>query len=65
MSAPDLSSTKWITSSYSAGNGACVEVAPLAGDVGVRDSKDRRGPVLTFGSDAWRAFVADLPDPAG
>jgi len=25
--------------------------------VGVRDSKDRTGPVLVFGPDQWRAFV--------
>jgi hypothetical protein len=29
--------------------------------VGVRDSKDPAGPVLTFDPAAWRAFVADLP----
>jgi hypothetical protein len=36
-----------------------VEVADnLPGVVGVRDSKDREGPVLTFTPTAWRAFIA-------
>jgi hypothetical protein len=35
-----------------------VEVADnLPGRVLVRDSKDRQGPVLTFGPVVWRAFV--------
>ncbi|GAB3153753.1 hypothetical protein GCM10027290_47140 [Micromonospora sonneratiae] len=58
----DLTSAKWrkSTRSNSAG-GACVEVADgLPGVVGVRDSKDPYGPVLVFGPDAWRAFVADV-----
>ncbi|WBB73655.1 DUF397 domain-containing protein [Micromonospora sp. WMMD1128] len=40
------------------GQSECVEVADnLDGVVGVRDSKDPAGPVLTFAPDAWRAFV--------
>ncbi|MGC5383457.1 DUF397 domain-containing protein [Micromonospora chalcea] len=30
----------------------------LPGVVGVRDSKDRQGPALTFTSSSWAAFVA-------
>ncbi|WP_192771794.1 DUF397 domain-containing protein [Plantactinospora soyae] len=42
--------------------GNCVEVADelAPGVVGVRDSKDRQGPVLTFDPTAWRAFVRDI-----
>lgn len=41
--------------------GACVEVAVLAdGTIGMRDSEDPNGPVLTFNPAAWRAFVAGL-----
>jgi Domain of unknown function (DUF397) len=50
----------WRKSSYSGGNGGdCVEVgAPAeAGRVLVRDTKDRRGPVLTFSPQAWRRFA--------
>ncbi|MFG2056365.1 DUF397 domain-containing protein [Micromonospora sp. NPDC048930] len=36
----------------------CVEVADnLPGVVGVRDSKDPSGPVLTFTPATWRAFI--------
>ncbi|TDC83513.1 DUF397 domain-containing protein [Micromonospora sp. KC606] len=47
----------WRTSSRSGGEGDCVEVAGFADSVGVRDSKDRQGPVLTFAPDAWTGFV--------
>ncbi|MFC6021296.1 DUF397 domain-containing protein [Plantactinospora solaniradicis] len=41
--------------------GACIEVADnLPGRVLVRDSKDQRGPALTFGPNAWRAFVVEV-----
>ena len=39
----------WIKSSLSFANGNCVEVASLAGgEIGVRNSRDRGGPVLRF-----------------
>jgi hypothetical protein len=49
--------SSWRKSSYSGDNGGeCVEVA-AAGLVVVRDTTDRRGPVLTFTADAWRQFT--------
>ncbi|MET8525136.1 DUF397 domain-containing protein [Micromonospora sp. NPDC005172] len=48
----------WRTSTRSGGEGNCVEVAGFADAVGVRDSKDRQGPVLTFTDSAWSDFVA-------
>ena len=55
----DVSSATWRKSSYSGGNGGgCVEVAESPGQVLVWDSKDRKGPVLTFTPDEWRAFAA-------
>jgi Domain of unknown function (DUF397) len=52
--------SSWRKSSYSGDNGGeCIEVA-TAGDVLVRDTADRRGPVLTFAADAWRAFTATI-----
>jgi hypothetical protein len=52
----------WHKSSYSGnGGGDCVEVARrLPRTVAVRDSKDRRGPVLAIGSARWRNFIADV-----
>ncbi|MEU7585121.1 DUF397 domain-containing protein [Micromonospora sp. NPDC049230] len=48
----------WRTSSRSGGDGNCVEVAGFAESVGVRDSKDRQGPTLTFTPSVWTAFIA-------
>ncbi|MCW3813800.1 DUF397 domain-containing protein [Micromonospora sp. DR5-3] len=53
----ELIGATWRKSSRS-GNGECVEVADnLPGVVGVRDSKDPTGPVLTFDPRTWHAFV--------
>ncbi|MFJ9680953.1 DUF397 domain-containing protein [Streptomyces sp. NPDC101194] len=52
---------KWTKSSYSGGNGACVEVkSPLAQAIAVRDSKAPEGPSITFVPAAWNAFVRDI-----
>jgi hypothetical protein len=69
MASPDLSHAKWRKSTHS-GNGSCVEVAPVpganaaaveSGDViAVRDSKDRNGPALTFGTRQWQSFAAGI-----
>ncbi len=50
----------WRKSTRSNVNGACVEVRRLASSVQVRDTKDRRGPVLTFSTDVWRGFVVGV-----
>ena len=48
----------WRKSTRSNGSGDCVEVAGnLPGVVGVRDSKDPAGPVLTFTPAAWTRFL--------
>lgn len=55
--------TMWIKSSYSQGNGACVEVkSPASSELAVRDSKTPDGPTLAFPSDAWTSFVASVKD---
>jgi len=51
--------TPWRKSSYSGANG-CIEVAMTADGVGMRDTKDRKGPVLLFTPDEWTAFVAGV-----
>lgn len=69
MTEPELNGTVWHTSSYSAGNGDCVEVSWRAGSdengaatdrVLVRDTKNRTTPALTFSTSAWRAFLSTL-----
>ncbi|MEU4263266.1 DUF397 domain-containing protein [Streptomyces argenteolus] len=51
----------WTKSSYSGGNGACVEVkSPVTQAIAVRDSKAPEGPSLTFVPGAWNAFVRDV-----
>ncbi|GAA3723522.1 hypothetical protein HDA32_000687 [Spinactinospora alkalitolerans] len=47
----------WRKSSYSGGNGDCVEVADLRPARGVRDSKHPDRAALFFGSAEWAAFV--------
>ncbi|MGH3781672.1 MAG: DUF397 domain-containing protein [Pseudonocardiaceae bacterium] len=47
----------WRKSSYSGGNGECVEVGDLDGQTGVRDSKDPTGPALGFTNAQWGAFT--------
>ncbi|MEU1644310.1 DUF397 domain-containing protein [Micromonospora zamorensis] len=55
---PDLTGAVWHKSSRSNNGGNCVEVADnLPGIVGLRDSKDPSGPVLTFSPAAWATFV--------
>lgn len=55
MAAAEL---RWIRSSYSDPNDACVEFAVDAHEtVLVRDTKDRFGPLISFSSPAWSAFV--------
>lgn len=60
MTAPEPDGIVWHTSSYSAGEGNCVEVAPAPDRVLVRDSKDRHGPALTVPTPAWEAFLHTL-----
>ena len=47
----------WRKSSYSGGNGDCVEVAVVA-RVLVRDSKNPTGPTLAFDTPTWKIFLS-------
>ncbi|KAK1179857.1 DUF397 domain-containing protein [Streptomyces sp. NBS 14/10] len=61
MSIQQGKTSMWVKSSYSAGNGACVEVAsPVVDEVAVRDSKDPHGPALSFAPGSWSTFVSDV-----
>lgn len=48
----------WFKSSYSGGEGQCVEVAATPGTIHVRDSKDPDGPQLTITPEAFAGLVA-------
>ena len=55
---PELSELVWRKSSFSGGQGECVEVAEVAGGGRfVRDTKDRSRPAHFFTDAEWRAFV--------
>jgi hypothetical protein len=59
-----LPEVAWQISSRSdGGSGNCVEAGPVldgSGRVAVRDSKDRRGPVLVYTDDQWTSFLTGL-----
>jgi uncharacterized protein DUF397 len=56
-------------SSLSNGQAQCVEVTIEPGEILVRNSRDREGPVLSFTEGEWEAFIGgvylgefDLPE---
>ncbi|WP_406098088.1 DUF397 domain-containing protein [Kitasatospora purpeofusca] len=51
----------WRKSTYSNGQGDCIEVADGSADiVPVRDSKDPDGPTLAFTTTAWTSFLTAI-----
>jgi hypothetical protein len=51
----------WVKSSLSFANGNCVEVSDQPGGaIGLRNSRDREGPVLRFTPDEWQAFLGGV-----
>ena len=54
MATPEIT---WRKSSYSSGNGECVEIGWPDEAVAVRDSKNPDGPTLTFSTRGWRDFL--------
>lgn len=52
---------QWRKSSYSGGQGNCVEVGQdVSRVVPVRDSKAPSGPLLVFDPETWATFVEQL-----
>jgi hypothetical protein len=49
----------WRKSSYSGDQTNCIEIA-LGSVVGVRDTKDRAGGVLTVSSGSWSVFLLEV-----
>ncbi len=62
MSQQDLAASElqWRKARRSAGNGACVEVAPVNGQIAVRDSMNPGGAKLQYPAQSWGTFVAAL-----
>lgn len=57
MTTVDLTHAPWRKSTWSSGNGNCVEVALMEATVAMRDTKDRNGPALVLPSVGWRSFI--------
>jgi Domain of unknown function (DUF397) len=56
-----MTGSAWVKSSLSFANGNCVEVSDQpGGTVGVRNSREREGPVLRFTPDEWQAFLGGV-----
>ncbi|NED75292.1 DUF397 domain-containing protein [Streptomyces sp. SID9944] len=53
----DSKALLWQTSSYSTGNGACIEVAKTGGGAHFRDTKDRPRGSAAVAPAAWDAFL--------
>ena len=54
----EINDLQWRKARRSANNGACVELAPAAGQILIRDSKDQNGPVIAYSEYSWRRFLA-------
>lgn len=53
----EFADANWRKSIRSQNAGACVEVARVGDVIGMRDSKDPNGPVLTFTLTEFDAFL--------
>lgn len=65
MDTPDLTRAQWHTSTYSGGDGSCIEVArtlpgAVAVAVAVRDSQDQQGPAIVLTPAAWHRFINQI-----
>jgi hypothetical protein len=60
----DATDASWRKATRSVANGACVEVAPAADAIMVRDSVDRSGPTVSYSASAWQVFITTTKDGA-
>jgi len=50
----------WRTSSYSGGQGNCVQVGTAKHALAIRDSADPAGPELKVSPEQWQTFLRQL-----
>ncbi|MCC3771957.1 DUF397 domain-containing protein [Streptomyces sp. UNOC14_S4] len=50
----------WLKSSYSSGNGQCVEATLQGGATQTRDSKDTHGATIAFSKATWTQFISRI-----
>jgi Domain of unknown function (DUF397) len=60
MTRPSLAGATWRTSSRSATQGECVEIAHTPTAIGVRDSKNPAGAYLSVTPTQWTRFLTGL-----
>lgn len=61
MAGSIVTDSTWVKSSLSFAQGNCVEVSDQPeGTIGIRNSRDSRGPVLRFTPDEWQAFLGGV-----
>jgi hypothetical protein len=53
-------SAKWRKPLRSISNGACVEIAQINRDIGVRDSKKQESPALIYTRRTWGGFIQQI-----
>jgi hypothetical protein len=58
LTSPEARELQWRKASRSAGNGACVEVAPVNGQIAVRDSMNPGGGQQQYSVRVWQAFIS-------
>lgn len=62
MTPSEHNHSDWRKSSYSGGQGNCVELASTSVACLVRDSKNPTGPMLAFPAITWRGLELGLLD---
>ncbi len=55
----EVPSLQWGKARRSIGNGACVEVAPAKGQIFIRDSQNKDGPIIRYPISSWHVFLKD------
>jgi Domain of unknown function (DUF397) len=59
---PKIGDLRWRKASKSANDGACVEVAPVNGQIAVRDSRNPDRAWLHYPAPSWRSFLQAIKD---